>query len=311
MKYLVAMLAPAAVLVGPLVTMVRADISAEEVRRAIQDGIKFLERQQEPDGHWEDFTGQPGGVTALCTLALLNAGVEADDPKDDHVRARPQARVDAGPGENLYPVAANPGLLPRQSAEVPDPDQEERRLAAKGPASRRAEPRGLVLSRRQRRQLEQPVRPAGALRGPAGRRNRRRQYPHRRPHLATGQGLLGRLPKPRRLLGLQQKRSRHWQHDLRRNHLVDHRRRHGPPGRRQGRRRPDPMLQPGRPGKRPHRAGDELARKKLHRGQKSRRGRRAEISGGSTTSTASNASAGSPPDASSATTIGTARAPTN
>ncbi len=86
MKYLLAMLAPAAVLVGPLVTMVRADLSAEEVRRAIQDGVKFLERQQQPDGHWEDFTGQPGGVTALCTLALLNAGVEADDPNDDHVR---------------------------------------------------------------------------------------------------------------------------------------------------------------------------------------------------------------------------------
>ena len=36
--------------------------------------------------------GQPGGVTALCTLALLNAGVEADDRNDDHVQRLAEPR---------------------------------------------------------------------------------------------------------------------------------------------------------------------------------------------------------------------------
>jgi hypothetical protein len=74
-----------AVLVGPLVTMVRADISAEQVHKAIQEGVAYLEGMQHADGGWDDFPGYSGGVSALCTLALLNAGVEATDPNDLHV----------------------------------------------------------------------------------------------------------------------------------------------------------------------------------------------------------------------------------
>ena len=48
---------------------------------AIDDGVDFMFSRQEADGHWQDLTGFPGGVPALCTLALLNAGVETDDPK--------------------------------------------------------------------------------------------------------------------------------------------------------------------------------------------------------------------------------------
>jgi hypothetical protein len=61
----------------------RAEITPEQVRAAIDHGVRFLKSQQRRDGSWNEFTGQPGGVTALCTLALLNSGVPADD---EHVR---------------------------------------------------------------------------------------------------------------------------------------------------------------------------------------------------------------------------------
>ena len=80
MNRLLAIVAPLAVLFGALVTVVRADISAEEVRKAIAGGIKYLEEKQHPDGSWPDFLGYHSGTTALCTLALLNAGVDIDDP---------------------------------------------------------------------------------------------------------------------------------------------------------------------------------------------------------------------------------------
>jgi hypothetical protein len=57
-----------------------ADISPEQVRKAIDRGVGFLKGQQRNDGSWADWVGQPGGVSALCTLALLNAGVEPADP---------------------------------------------------------------------------------------------------------------------------------------------------------------------------------------------------------------------------------------
>ena len=47
---------------------------------AIDRGIAYLKREQSPRGNWGEMAGYTGGVTALCTLALLNAGVPADDP---------------------------------------------------------------------------------------------------------------------------------------------------------------------------------------------------------------------------------------
>lgn len=55
------------------------DVRSEQVQRSIQQGLAWLRRQQAPDGSWPG-GGHPGGATALCTLALLNAGVPADDP---------------------------------------------------------------------------------------------------------------------------------------------------------------------------------------------------------------------------------------
>jgi hypothetical protein len=73
------------ILFGPLVAVVRADLSPEEVRASIQRGVGYLKGTQKPDGAWPDYLGpsQHGGVTCLCTLALLNAGV---DLQEEHVQ---------------------------------------------------------------------------------------------------------------------------------------------------------------------------------------------------------------------------------
>jgi len=59
----------------------RGEISAEDARRAIERGVSYLlSRQDKVQGSWTEQPGYPGGVTALCTLALLNCGVPASDP---------------------------------------------------------------------------------------------------------------------------------------------------------------------------------------------------------------------------------------
>ncbi len=58
-----------------------AEIDAQAVRRSIQRAIAYLRSEQSKvNGGWSERTSFPGGVTALCTLALLNAGVSKDDP---------------------------------------------------------------------------------------------------------------------------------------------------------------------------------------------------------------------------------------
>ncbi len=62
-------------------TPARADLSADQVRTSIERAVSYLDRQQNRNGSWNEYAGFPGGVTSLCTLALLNAGVPADDPR--------------------------------------------------------------------------------------------------------------------------------------------------------------------------------------------------------------------------------------
>ncbi len=74
----------AAATIGGSETPARADVTAEQVREAIDRAVAYLKRQQKPNGSFHPpYEGQRGGVTALCTLALLNAGVE---PDEEHVR---------------------------------------------------------------------------------------------------------------------------------------------------------------------------------------------------------------------------------
>lgn len=57
-------------------------ITADQVRSAIDGGVKYLlEEQNQARGTWNDMVQYPGGVTALCTLALLNCGVEPSHPQ--------------------------------------------------------------------------------------------------------------------------------------------------------------------------------------------------------------------------------------
>ncbi len=59
---------------------VRADVSAAGVQRAIDRGVAYLRKMQTERGGWDEFAGYSCGQSALCTLALLNCGIEKDDP---------------------------------------------------------------------------------------------------------------------------------------------------------------------------------------------------------------------------------------
>ncbi|QDU50141.1 prenyltransferase/squalene oxidase repeat-containing protein [Gimesia panareensis] len=50
----------------------------QEVTASRLKGIEFLKSQQQEDGSWE-FEGHPVGITALCTLALLENGIPVSD----------------------------------------------------------------------------------------------------------------------------------------------------------------------------------------------------------------------------------------
>jgi hypothetical protein len=66
--------------VGLAPTQLCAQVTAESARTAIANGVAYLKRQQNDNGSWGEYPEHPGGVTSLCTLALLNAGLPADDP---------------------------------------------------------------------------------------------------------------------------------------------------------------------------------------------------------------------------------------
>jgi len=70
------------VIVAALVVPTRSAmaIDAAAVQQAIDRGIAYLRTTQNAQGGWKEYTGQSGGLTALCTLALLTAGVPPDDP---------------------------------------------------------------------------------------------------------------------------------------------------------------------------------------------------------------------------------------
>jgi len=57
------------------------DVSAEQVRGALQRGREYLKTQRNAtSGGWAEHPGQPGGLTALCVLALLTSGEPVDSP---------------------------------------------------------------------------------------------------------------------------------------------------------------------------------------------------------------------------------------
>jgi len=57
-------------------------VTGEQVRTAIRTGVKYLlDEQNKQNGSWSEQIQNPGGITALCTLALLNSGVEPSHPQ--------------------------------------------------------------------------------------------------------------------------------------------------------------------------------------------------------------------------------------
>jgi hypothetical protein len=65
---------------GPVKAQLQQDLSAAPVREAIRQGCDYLLNEQDGRGRWDEMTEYEGGVTALCTLALLNSGVEPSNP---------------------------------------------------------------------------------------------------------------------------------------------------------------------------------------------------------------------------------------
>ncbi|MEO1498389.1 MAG: DUF4159 domain-containing protein [Planctomycetota bacterium] len=57
-----------------------ATIDPTAVLGAIDRGVGYLKRQQNGRGGWDELSTFPGGISALCALGLLNAGLDADDP---------------------------------------------------------------------------------------------------------------------------------------------------------------------------------------------------------------------------------------
>ena len=60
------------------VTPAEGEVTDAQVNASIEAGSSFLKKHQKANGAWAGHPGQPGGMTALCALALLNSGVAAD-----------------------------------------------------------------------------------------------------------------------------------------------------------------------------------------------------------------------------------------
>lgn len=109
MKLTILAVLAAALLLAPTVTVVGADLAPDDVRNALNLGIRYLHESQHPNGTWSEYIGQEGGITALCTLALLNAG---DDPQEPHVKKALNYLRELRP-ERTYVVALQTMVLCR------------------------------------------------------------------------------------------------------------------------------------------------------------------------------------------------------
>lgn len=89
-------------------------LTAEQVRESIAGGVKYLLEEQDPNrGNWDDLAPYPGGVTALCTLALLNSGVDPNDPQIqlalEYLRKIPPTKTYSTALQTMVFCAADPG----------------------------------------------------------------------------------------------------------------------------------------------------------------------------------------------------------
>ncbi len=63
-----------------LAGVVRGEINSKDVKDAIDRGVNYLQKQQQTSGSWGDYAGHAGGLSSLCTLALLSCGEPISDP---------------------------------------------------------------------------------------------------------------------------------------------------------------------------------------------------------------------------------------
>ena len=259
MNRLLAALAVVTGLFGPTVGSVRADVTAEQVRKAIDRGVSYLLSQQLNSGGWTDGLGQPGGISALCTLALLNAGV---DPGEEKMQ-KSLSHLRRVKPDWTYVVSLQTMVFARASPEL------DRVLIGRN-----------VKWLENTQIAEGPSKGAWSYPGRGAGDNSNAQfallalYEAERVGVSASDRTWGlakryweKCQNPDGSWGYTIRNSfRHRQHDLRRHHLADHRRGYGAGERRPGDGRPCRVLsRPQPPRRRPHRAGHQLAGAKLLR----------------------------------------------
>ncbi len=231
-----------------------ANVTREEVERAIREGVRYLKSQQRADGSWSDVENEAKtGTTSLVTLALLTAGEKPESPTIhkalDYLRG-------FGPNDlkSTYAIA-----LQTMVFAAAEPERDQLRIAANVAWLERAQikpadpvnwPGSWTYSDSKRARPGDNSNTQYALLGSARRQRGRRSRQAR--GLGPGAALLGAEPEARRQLGLYARLDQpDRQHDLRRGLQPDH---HGPapvpgpgipPGRddpelRQGRNQPQP-----------------------------------------------------------------------
>lgn len=71
----------AAIPLAPARAQQPMQLTAEQVQNAINQAQGYLLNEQDARGRWDEMMEYPGGVTSLCTLSLLSAGVAPSHPK--------------------------------------------------------------------------------------------------------------------------------------------------------------------------------------------------------------------------------------
>lgn len=124
-------------------TPAAAQVTDKDVRQAIERGVEFLkENQNKTRGGWREIDAWPGGLSALCTLALLESGLEPSDPSValalDYIRSfnkpdttysvslRTMVLCAAEPKKDLLTIRQNAAWL--ESLQLTDATAAERRL---------------------------------------------------------------------------------------------------------------------------------------------------------------------------------------